>query len=154
MPTKYAHVPAKYINPGEDFDTVLTATVPTAGNYYFRMIVYFGTDSSGSSRSFTATSETVVAPPSGGGGGGGGGGAFPPSNPNLGNVISGAGVCSGADFNRDKKVNNVDFSILLAFWKTNYPFGNACVDVNRDKKVNNVDFSIMLSQWGTAGTKI
>jgi hypothetical protein len=56
--------------------------------------------------------------------------------------------CIGADFNHDGKVNSVDFSIMLAFWKTAYPFKNACVDINKDKQVNSVDFSILLYQWG------
>ncbi len=143
---------AKLINPGDNFDTTLTATVPTAGAYYFRVVVYYGTERSGSSRSFTATASSSGSGGSGGsggGGGGGGGGPAPVSNPNVANVIaSTGGACSGADFNRDKKVNSIDFSILLAFWKTDFPFSNACVDVNGDKKVNSVDFSILLSQWG------
>ncbi len=141
---------AKLINPGENFDTTLTATVPSAGSYYFRVVVYYGTERSGSSRSFTATASSSGSGGSGGGGGGGGGGGpAPVSNPNVANVIaSTGGACSGADFNLDKKVNSIDFSILLAFWKTDFPFSNACVDVNGDKKVNSVDFSILLSQWG------
>ena len=46
---------AKFINPGQDFNTTLTAEVPTVGTYYFKVIAYFGTESSGASRSFTAT---------------------------------------------------------------------------------------------------
>jgi len=128
---------AKYINPGEDFNTNLTATVPNAGSYYFKVIVYFGTESSGSSRSFTIASG-------GGGGGGGGGGSSSPK----------ATLCKGADFNGDNKVNSIDFSILLAFWKTASPFTNKCVDTNKDSKVDSIDFSILLSQWGTSGTNI
>ncbi len=132
---------AKFINPGEDWNTNLTATVPTAGNYYFKALVHFGIETSGSSRSFTISNSK---PPSGGGGGGGGGGNIPKNtSDNL--------TCSGADFNHDKKVNSIDFSILLAFWKTSPPFKNNCVDINKDKQVNSVDFSILLSQWGTKG---
>jgi hypothetical protein len=128
-------VAAKYINPGEDFNTTLTADVASAGAYYFKVIVYFGTDSSGASRSFTAT--TI----SGGGGGGGGGGGttttVPPS-----------GVCTKrADFNCDKKVNSIDFSILLYYWKATPPFKNQYVDINKDTKVDSVDFSILLYEW-------
>lgn len=61
---------AKFINPGEDWNTNLTATVPSAGSYYFKVIVYFGTERSGSSRSFTITGGDTA--PTGGGGGGGG----------------------------------------------------------------------------------
>jgi hypothetical protein len=54
----------------------------------------------------------------------------------------------GADLNGDNKVNSVDFSIMLAFWKTSGPFKNSSVDMNGDGKVNSVDFSILLYQWG------
>ena len=129
-------VAAKFINAGEDFNTTLTASVATAGNYFFKVIVYFGTDSSGASRSFIATTA------SGGGGGGGGGGTVdtPPVN---------TGTCTKrADFNCDKKTNSIDFSILLYFWKTKPPFKNQYVDVNKDNKVDSVDFSILLYEWG------
>ena len=128
---------AKLINPGEDFDTNLGATVNSVGDYYFKVVVHYGGDKSGASRYFTATSSS-------GGGGGGGGGASSPETVNT-------NICKGADFNKDNKVNSVDFSILLAFWKTNPPFSNGCVDINKDNKVNSVDFSILLSQWGTSG---
>jgi uncharacterized membrane protein YgcG len=146
---------AKYINAGEDFNTTLTATVPNNGNYYFKLIAYFGTESSGASRSFTATGGATGNTGGGntgsnsGGGGGGGGGGGSSSSTNTNPVVGAA--CVGADFNHDKIVNSVDFSILLAFWKTKPPFVNSCVDINRDKAVNSVDFSILLSQWGTKG---
>ncbi|PIV43335.1 MAG: hypothetical protein COS26_00685, partial [Candidatus Nealsonbacteria bacterium CG02_land_8_20_14_3_00_40_11] len=99
-------------------------------------------------KSVTATFNLKAPspPPSGGGGGGGGGGgALPPTPPPT------APSCHGADFNLDGTVNSVDFSILLYFWNTNYPFKNSCVDINKDKKVNSVDFSILLYQWGGPG---
>jgi hypothetical protein len=131
---------AKLINPGEDWNTNLTATVSSAGSYYFKVVVYYGVNSSGSSRSFTITNPTSGGGGSSGGGGGGGGSSqTTPSS------------CIGADFNKDQKVNSIDFSILLAFWKTNPPFKNTCVDINKDKQVNSTDFSILLSQWGTKG---
>lgn len=103
------------------------------------MIVYFGTDSSGASRSFTATAGNVVVdPPSGGGGGGGGGSSSPPATDN----------CRRADFNCDDKINSIDFSILLYFWKTISPFSNKYVDINKDAKIDSVDFSILLYEWG------
>lgn len=139
----YRGTGAKFINPGEDWNTDLTATVPTAGSYYFKLIVYFGTESSGSSRSFTIAEDTGGS--SGGGGGGGGGG---------GSSGGTSGSRVGADFNGDRIVNSVDFSILLAYWKTTAPFANPSVDINRDNVVNSVDFSILLSQWGTAGRAI
>ncbi len=132
-------IAAKYINQGEDFNTTLTADVPTAGNYFFKMIVYFGTDSSGASRSFTAVAGSggPTTPPSGGGGGGGGGGESTPPT----------GTCRRSDYNCDTKVNSIDFSILLYFWKSKPPFRNAYVDSNKDDKIDSVDFSILLYDW-------
>jgi len=123
---------AKYINPGDSWNTNLTASVSTPGTYYFKLVVYFGTDSSGASRVFSVSSS------SGGGGGGGGGGS------SMTEIKS----CNGADFNINGKVDSTDFSILLYFWKTLYPFKNKCVDINVDQKVDSIDFSIMLFQWG------
>ena len=142
---------AKFINPGEDWNTNLTAAVSTGGNYYFKLVVYFGTEKSGSSRTFSLP-VTEVPPTTGGGAGGGGsssggGGGGGSSVPTV--APSGPGI--GADLSGDRKVNSVDFSILLAYWKTPYPFANKAVDINGDRKVNSVDFSILLSQWGTSG---
>jgi hypothetical protein len=145
---------SKYINAGTDWNTTLTATVSTPGDYYFKLIVYYGTQKSGASRNFTAVSapiSTTTSTPTpnsnNSGGGGGGDGAFiyqtQPTNtptPNSGCDIKG-------DFNLDCKVNSTDFSILLAFWKTTHPFKNQRVDINNDKKVNSTDFSIMLANW-------
>lgn len=140
----YHATAAKFINPSEDWNTTLSASVSSTGTYYFKLIVYFGTDSSGASRVFT-----ISAAPSGGGGGGGGSSSS--SVPSTGNVdpVVPSGSCSGADFNIDRVVNSIDFSILLFFWKTTPPFVNPCVDVNSDSKVDSVDFSIMLYQWTT-----
>jgi hypothetical protein len=132
---------AKYINPGEDFNTTLTASVPNAGNYYFKVIVYFGTDSSGASRTFTAVAPTSTPPPSGGGGGGGG-------SSSASVIDSVTGNCRRADFNCDTKINSIDFSILLYFWKSRPPFSNKYVDINKDGKIDSVDFSILLYEWG------
>ena len=129
-------VAAKYINSGEDFNTTLTATVPTPGNYYFKIVGYFGTENSVASRSFTATAAT--GGPTGGGGGGGGGGGTTPTPP---------GNCRRSDFNCDTKVSSIDFSILLYFWKSNPPFNNQYVDINKDGKIDSVDFSILLYDW-------
>jgi len=133
---EYYATAAKFINPGEDWNTILSAAVLTPGTFYFKLVVYFGTESSGSSRIFTVSNS------SGGGGGGGGGGS-------TGNVvpITPSGQCDGADFNLDNTVNSIDFSILLYFWKAISPFSNPCVDINTDNKVDSVDFSIMLYQW-------
>lgn len=48
-----------------------------------------------------------------------------------------------ADLNKDKKVNLVDFSILLFNWKTSDPVA----DINQDGTVSLTDFSIMLANW-------
>ncbi len=144
----YHATAAKFINPGEDFNTTLTGTITGAGSYYFKLVVYFGTESSGASRSFTATYTTPPAPGGGGGGGGGGGVFIPPTTPVVTPTTTPVGVCTGADFNHDNKVNSIDFSILLAFWKTSPPFRNPCVDVNVDTKVDSVDFSILMYNWG------
>jgi hypothetical protein len=52
-------------------------------------------------------------------------------------------TCGRSDLNRDKKVNLVDFSILLFNWDTT----NAVADINLDGKVNLIDFSLMLFCW-------
>jgi len=54
--------------------------------------------------------------------------------------------CRGADLNFDDKVNIVDFSILIYFWKSISP-ENICADINKDGIVNLVDFSIMMYWW-------
>jgi hypothetical protein len=126
-------VAAKYINAGEDFNTTLTADVATAGNYYFKTIVYFGTESSGASRSFTTVAASVVTPSNTGGGGGSG--KTPVAEKKR------------TDFNLDGKVNSIDFSIILYFWKSKPPFRNQYVDVNKDGKIDSIDFSILLYEW-------
>jgi hypothetical protein len=138
---------AKYINSHEDFNTNLTATVPNPGNYYFKVVGYFGTENSVASRSFTAVNPATppVTPPSGGGGGGGGGVYIPPT-PTV-PVKPIAGARRTADLNVDGKVNSIDFSILLFYWKSKPPFKNQFVDINKDGKIDSIDFSIMLYQW-------
>ena len=53
------------------------------------------------------------------------------------------GECSGADLNKDGKVNITDFSIMLYYWKTD----NACADQNSSGNVDLTDFSIMMFYW-------
>lgn len=55
--------------------------------------------------------------------------------------------CKRSDFNCDTKINSIDFSILLYFWKSNPPFSNQYVDINKDGKIDSVDFSILLYDW-------
>ena len=71
---------AKLIAAGADFSTTLNATVPATGAYYFKLVVYYGTEASGASRSFDAVVEVVTETPPPGGGGGSG-----PSAPAAGN---------------------------------------------------------------------
>ncbi len=47
---------AKLIQNGDSFNTTLTANVNNPGNYIFKLLVYYGTESSASSRTFTAIS--------------------------------------------------------------------------------------------------
>jgi hypothetical protein len=137
---------AEFINAGVEEQFNKTLTVGSAGTYYWKVAVYWGTEKSVAVLQFNAVTESSPPPPSGPGAGGGGG-APPPPPPSP-------AVCSGADFNKDGIVNSVDFSILLFFWKTQPPFSNACVDINKDGRVDSVDFSIMLYQWGKSGTNI
>lgn len=151
----YRGTGAKFINPGEDWNTNLTSTINTPGNYYYKVIVYFGTEKSGSSRTFSIASDTNNQ--TGGGNvstGGGGGGSNFVNTPSSVTPIKDVALCNGGDLNKDNKVNIVDFSILLSFWKTKGPYKNICVDINQDLKVNASDFSIMLSQWGGKGKPI
>lgn len=124
---------AKLIQSGEDWDTVLSATVPSTGSYWFHLEVSFGSDTSHAAQSFVATQESRSS--SGGGGGGR-------------RNASRSGTCIGADINRDKIVNLVDFSILLLSFNALPPFKNPCVDITQDGKVSIADFSVMLTQWG------
>ena len=158
---------AKDIAPGISWTTDKIAVVPTTGNYYFKLVAHYGiAHYSVASMQFTATNNNG----SGGGGGGGGGGGNTNTVdicPNIAgdqNVLPFGYVLNNgqcilatnqnptdyqtADFNRDGKVDSIDFSILLYFWKKNPPFTNKYVDINKDGKVDSIDFSIMLSEWG------
>lgn len=65
-----------------------------------------------------------------------------PSIPPLG-----APACNkNGDINNDKRVNIVDFSIMLYFWNQRNQ-KNPCADTNGDGAVNLFDFSIMLFWW-------
>jgi len=85
---------AKLLAAGESFNPLLTLNVPVAGDYYFKIVVFFGTETSGASQLFTAVAEGVVTPPSVGGGGGGGGGGVVavPIEPEAPEVITGLSV--------------------------------------------------------------
>lgn len=53
------------------------------------------------------------------------------------------GVC--VDFNKDRRVNLIDFSILL-FWFNKQPV-NPTIDCNQDKIIDIKDFSILMYFW-------
>lgn len=53
------------------------------------------------------------------------------------------GISMKADFNKDGKVNLVDFSIFLSWWGK----ANLEIDLNQNGKVDLPDFSIFLSCW-------
>lgn len=52
-------------------------------------------------------------------------------------------VCPGADLNKDGRVNLVDLSILMYWWRR----PNECADQNKNGKVDLPDFSIMMYYW-------
>ena len=125
--------------------------VPTAGTYWFKVKARALTETNwaAATEQFVAESGTVIPPvkPSPGGGGGGG-----EATPTIPEPVVPIGACNVADFNDDCKVNSVDFSILLFYWKTSPPFANTRVDINGDNKVDSIDFSILLFKWGATGT--
>ncbi|MCD4760888.1 hypothetical protein K8R42_03250, partial [bacterium] len=62
---------AKYLEVDEDWTTELGLTVPNNGDYWFKVVVYYGTETSGASRMFSATGgeeEEEEETPGGGGG--------------------------------------------------------------------------------------
>ena len=64
---------AKLIQAGDMFTKDLTLNVPNPGTYWFKVVAYYGTQASGASQQFVATSGTVLPPPVSSLGGGGGG---------------------------------------------------------------------------------
>ena len=144
----YYALAAKFINPSENWNTALTANVATAGTYYFKLVVHFGTSSSTSSRVFTVGSSSSTGVGISGGSSSSGGSASGVTTTTKSTPITkdSSGYYT-ADLNRDGKVNAVDFSILLGAWKKKPPYKNPRVDINKDGKVNAIDLSIMLYQW-------
>ena len=64
---------AKLLTPGQSFNPILTlGGVTSVGNYYFKILVFFGTEKSGASELFTAISEVSPSeePAASSGGGG------------------------------------------------------------------------------------
>ncbi|MCX6712333.1 MAG: peptidoglycan-binding protein, partial [Candidatus Vogelbacteria bacterium] len=137
---------AKEITAGADYNKTLTATVASAGSYYFKVVTHYGSGlSSSASRQFTVSSSVVVPPVvppvSSGGGGGGGGGS--PSVPVLTTTPS-----ASADINHDGKINTTDISILTSFLGAKITPQSSVVDLNNDGKINVIDLSILIYQLG------
>ncbi|MEK6850721.1 MAG: dockerin type I domain-containing protein [Nanoarchaeota archaeon] len=127
-----------FINAGSFISVTLTlSNVLTAGTYWLKVKARALAETNWAAATEQFTAENI---PGGGGGGGGGGGILPSPI---------AVTCTKrADFNCDNKVNSIDFSILLYYWKSQPPFKNIYVDINKDNKVDSVDFSILLYEWG------
>lgn len=126
---------AKLIGVGADWTTDKIATVPNPGIYYFKLVAHYGVNFSTSTKVFTAVKT------SSGGGGGSSGGVV--ENIDLNNT-----KYDTADVDRNHIVDLSDFSILLFYYKKDYPFANLYVDINKDKKVDLIDCSILIYQWG------
>ncbi len=160
----YYSAESKLLNPAEIWNDIKTATVPTVGTYYFKLVAHYGVNFSVAAKVFNAISSS-----GGGGGSSGGGGSVvldlclnisgiqsfvPVGYVKVGNdcILATSPEVSSmfntADLNRDHIVDSIDFSILLYFWKKAPPFSNIYVDINKDNNVDSIDFSIMLSQWG------
>ena len=82
------------------------------------------------------------APPSPTGSGGGQTSTYPPP------PITVVEPCSfpPADLNCDAKVNLIDFSILMYYWRNQTPGLKA--DINKDGIVNLIDFNVLMYWWG------
>ena len=76
---------AKLIAVGDDYNPTLTATVSSIGDYVFKVVVYYGTEASGASRTFTAVTDSGggTVSPSGGNVGVGGGSGLSSTNENI-----------------------------------------------------------------------
>lgn len=124
--------------------TALSTTVDSANNTATATVTSFSSFGLFGDAPTTPTPTPTPTSTDGGGGGGGGGGGAAAILPTS---ISSA-VRNIADFNNDGKVNSVDFSIMLFFWKAKPPFNNPFVDTNKDARVDSVDFSILMYRWG------
>ncbi len=104
---------AKYLAVGADYTANLSATVPNTGNYWFKVVVYYGTEASGASRTFTATTEEATPTP--GGGGGGGGGALPSSLDNIYSLLQ--------DLHNEVGYHNTGRTVYQDLSNTRYSLG-------------------------------
>ncbi len=100
-----------------------------AGKYFTKVkTVFAGGEQSEYSKelSFVITKKSIIPKPPG-----------PPVPP---------GECNGADLNNDSRVDILDFSILMHYWKSKNP-SNRCSDIDQDGIVNIYDFSVMMHYW-------
>ncbi|MES3031705.1 MAG: dockerin type I domain-containing protein [Patescibacteria group bacterium] len=128
-----------YINAGSSINLSLTLDeMSTAGTYWFKVKARALAETNWAASTEQFVAELGGTGVGGGGGGGGGSSSLPPAT----------GVCrQRADSNCDDKINSIDFSILLYYWKSQPPFKNNYVDINKDGKVDSIDFSILLYEW-------
>lgn len=70
----------------------------------------------------------------------------PPIPPEPPEPVEPQRKCDGANLNNDSKIDILDFSILLHYWKSKNP-SNRCADINQNGVVDIYDFSIMMYYW-------
>ena len=107
--------------------TVYSSLIPVLATQTIKAIACYGENSSG-----VATFAYVIN--LGGGGGGGGGGGTPP-----------APTYKTGDINKDTKVNEYDFALMMADWGITTP---SLADLNTDGKVDEYDFALLMLNWG------
>ena len=126
---------AKLINAGQSFNTLLNLTITSSGDYYFKVVVYYGTEKSGASELFTATGEggattttTTIAPSGGTGGGGGGGGVSISPAIKFGIDISG-------DVGDKVSISAIEGGVLSLTFDGSSQYSTATIDSITDKEV-------------------
>ena len=98
---------AKLIQAGETWNTSLNLTVSETGTYWFKVKVYYGSETSAASKQFTATAAPTEPTPSPGGPSGGGG----PSG--LVTLPGAVGKISITEFPSEMVVKQGDFEFFL-----------------------------------------
>ncbi len=115
-----------HINSNEIVETVIAAS---SGNWFYNLDTGQLEEGVHSARAKASTVDGLLS-------------TF--SQIKLFGVGVGIGIIKEADINNDKKVNLVDFSILLYNWGVPK---NPMADLNNDGQVDLIDFSIMLYWW-------
>lgn len=95
------------------------------------------------SASYYATYRTETTNGGGNTGGGGGGGGSPVNNTSTSSVQTTTTAKSG-DANNDSKIDELDFSLLMADWNKT---GTSSADLNKDNVVDELDFSLLMANW-------